>query len=177
MLSGAGLTVTGVAEAVSVPGVSPNQSFVDVPQSTDSASDPASTAPGGAASDPAAGPTDTDTAGAPPSGGAGDSAPPPSTPPTASGTPSGGTPSATASATGSATAGAPATGATASATAAPTTAGGAPTAPVTQPQPRQTLAETGTDQSTPWLLSGSATLIAGGLVFRFGPRRTPRRSH
>ncbi|MBC3842551.1 LPXTG cell wall anchor domain-containing protein [Streptacidiphilus sp. 4-A2] len=43
-----------------------------------------------------------------------------------------------------------------------------------QPQPRQALAETGTDGSVPWLLSGGATLVAGGLLFRFGPRVSPR---
>jgi LPXTG-motif cell wall-anchored protein len=48
---------------------------------------------------------------------------------------------------------------------------------MTAPPARQTLAETGTDGSTPLLLAGGLTLVAGGLVFRFGPRRTPQPGH
>ena len=173
VLAGAGLTVTGVAEAVSVPGVSPNQTVVDGPQSADSTAtattgtptgDPTDT---GSPSDPATTPSDPGTG----------------TATSGSGTPSASTPAGTASTPSGATSSAPAPGGSASApgtpstTTAPTAPGGAQTAVAAQPQPRQSLAETGTDQSVPWLLSGSATLIAGGALFRFGPRRTPRRTH
>ena len=80
--------------------------------------------------------------------------------------------SSTATATSSATASATpsASGSGSSAAGGGSSGGGA-----SAPQPRQTLAETGTDQSAPLLFAGGLTLLAGGLVFRFGPRTgTPR---
>jgi LPXTG-motif cell wall-anchored protein len=40
-----------------------------------------------------------------------------------------------------------------------------------QSAPSQRLAETGGGDGTPLLAGGAAALVAGGLVFRFGPRR------
>ena len=80
--------------------------------------------------------------------------------------------SSTATATSTATASATpsASGRSSSAAGSGSSGGGA-----SAPQPRQTLAETGTDQSAPLLFAGGLTLLAGGLVFRFGPRTgTPR---
>jgi len=172
VLAGAALTVTGVAEAVSVPGVSPNQ--LVVPQSTSTSTDTATATdtPTGTPTDPGTG---TATATSTATGGSA-----PATPPTGTATaaPSSAAPTSTGTSGGGAGTGAPTSApASAPASAAATPPQGAPTAGITQPQPRQSLAETGTDQSVPWLLSGSATLIAGGALFRFGPRRTPRRTH
>ncbi|TDU06359.1 LPXTG-motif cell wall-anchored protein [Streptomyces sp. 846.5] len=74
------------------------------------------------------------------------------------------TPTATASAT-------PSASSSGSSAAGSGSSGGGTSAP----QPRQMLAETGSDQSAPLLFAGGLTLLAGGLVFRFGPRTgTPR---
>ena len=178
VLAGAGLTVTGVAEAVSVPGVSPNQLALPLPTGTYAGSDTGATT-GTATGTPTDASTDPGTASAtdPATGASGPTAPPTGIAPasTATATPTGPAPTGTASASATA----PATDSSAS-TASATAAGpaGGPQTPVaTQPQPRQSLAETGTDQSVPWLLAGGATLVAGGALFRFGPRRTPSRGH
>lgn len=80
------------------------------------------------------------------------------------------TSTATSTAAASATPSASSSGRGSSAVGSGSSGGGA-----SAPQPRQTLAETGTDQSAPLLFAGGLTLLAGGLVFRFGPRTgTPR---
>ncbi len=172
-LSGSGLLVTGVAQAVTT--MAPTQ-IVGGP---DNVGVGVTVSVSAGDSSAAENPTDGATAGASGTGGpdgTGSAAPTD----TASD-------SATASATG---------GPTATATAAPSSAGGGATAApsgsasATAPAaaaatgpaaaslvasaPRQSLAETGTDDSVPWMLAGAATMLAGGLVFRFGPRSTPQ---
>jgi LPXTG-motif cell wall-anchored protein len=163
-LSGTGLLVSGVASAATTPALVQSK-VVDGPQGSLAALDPTVTisiaAETATASDEA---TATD-------------------------------PSANSTAASTATAGATATGtaassdvgnsstATATASATPSASGsgsgaagsGSPGGGTGAPQPRQTLAETGTDESAPLLFAGGLTLLAGGLVFRFGPRTgTPR---
>ncbi|MEZ0094329.1 LPXTG cell wall anchor domain-containing protein [Streptacidiphilus sp. EB129] len=163
MLSGAGLMVAGVASAVTVPEAAPGI-VVDGPQdgaggllggvgaaTPGGAASPSDTPTGsGAGTDTTV--TQVPTAGGKPSAPTDGLVPPQSPAGAAPGTPGGST--ATANPT---------------AAAQPTTGGG-----MTQPKARQTLAETGTDRSLPWLLVGGATLVAGGLVFRFGPRGAAR---
>ncbi|WP_370129445.1 LPXTG cell wall anchor domain-containing protein [Streptacidiphilus sp. EB103A] len=160
-LTGTGLLVGGVASAATTPTLVQSK-VIDGPQSSAVGLDPSLTDP-----------TVTDSATA--SDGA-----------TATG------PSANATAASSATAAATATGtaaavvggsATATASASATRSASSSSAAgsgssgggTSAPQPRQMLAETGTDQSAPLLFAGGLTLLAGGLVFRFGPRTgTPR---
>jgi hypothetical protein len=166
-LSGTGLMVTGVANAVTAPALAPGK-VIDGPQVgsgglalpslplltvSDSAS--ASTA-GGDSSSPSAAAGGSPSTGAAP--GASRSASAPAAPVVPSTVPSGGVaPSGAAS--GSASGAVPAP---------------QPSATMSQPAARQVLAETGADRSIPWLFSGGVTLFAGGLVFRFGPRTAPR---
>ncbi|MFC1419271.1 LPXTG cell wall anchor domain-containing protein [Streptacidiphilus cavernicola] len=162
-LSGAGLMVTGVANAVTAPSLAPGKVIngpldlpgdeADVPTST-----PTSTPTGDAAPDTTA-PADT--------GSTTDPAADPTSVPATTVTP-GDDPSGSATAGGSATGTPTATGDTAAGGATGATGGDGGT--MAQPTARQTLAETGSDHSVPYLLAGGFTLLAGGLVFRFGPR-------
>jgi LPXTG-motif cell wall-anchored protein len=152
-LSGAGLMITGVANAVTAPALAPGK-IINGPLDVPGAYDTGTADPGAgttAPADPVADPT-TD----------------PVTDPTTAGT----TVPATDPATGPATATGGATSTAAATGAAPATTGGGSGGGtgMVQAAPRQTLAETGSDNSVPFLLAGGFTLLAGGLVFRFGPR-------
>ena len=161
-LSGAGLMITGVANAVTAPSLAPGK-IIDGPLDLPGAyADPSdSTAADGSSTDPGT-PT---TAPADPGSSAPDdptgtpadptTAPDPTTTPTRTAPAPSGGPSAT---------GAPA------ATGGGTGGSGGDGGTMVQAPARQTLAETGSDDSVPYLLAGGFTLLAGGLVFRFGPR-------
>ncbi|MHA6760346.1 LPXTG cell wall anchor domain-containing protein [Streptacidiphilus sp. PAMC 29251] len=167
-LSGAGLMITGVANAVTAPALAPGKivngpldvpgAYAEVPTATDSA----------AASDPVTDPTGTDPATDPSTA----PADPGSTAPADPGTSTPADPTTTGPAdptTGSA----PVTATPGATRTSGTAAGGGQTggSGMTQAPARQTLAETGADDSSvPFLLAGGFTLLAGGLVFRFGPR-------
>jgi LPXTG-motif cell wall-anchored protein len=163
-LSGTGLLVSGVASAATTPALVQSK-VVDGPQGSLAALDPtvtisiaaetATASDEATATDPSANSTaaSTATAGATATGTAASSAVGNSSTATATAS---ATPSASGSGSGAAGSG---------------SSGGGTGAP----QPRQTLAETGTDESAPLLFAGGLTLLAGGLVFRFGPRTgTPR---
>lgn len=163
-LSGTGLLVSGVASAATTPALVQSK-VVDGPQGSLAALDPtvtisiaaetATASDEATATDPSANSTaaSTATAGATATGTAASSAVGNSSTATATAS---ATPSASGSGSGAAGSGSPGGGTGA-------------------PQPRQTLAETGTDESAPLLFAGGLTLLAGGLVFRFGPRTgTPR---
>jgi LPXTG-motif cell wall-anchored protein len=163
-LSGTGLLVSGVASAATTPALVQSK-VVDGPQGSLAALDPtvtisiaaetATASDEATATDPSANSTaaSTATAGATATG-------------TAASSDVGN--SSTATATASAT---PSASGSGSGAAGSGSSGGGTGAP----QPRQTLAETGTDESAPLLFAGGLTLLAGGLVFRFGPRTgTPR---
>jgi LPXTG-motif cell wall-anchored protein len=151
-LSGAGLTITGVANAVTAPSLAPGKvidgpldvpgAYADVPTG-DPAADPTT--------DPAAPTTVPADPGSTAPSDPGTSAAAPTTP---------ADPGTTAPGTGG---GSPSTGPTA-------TGGSSGSGVLVQAPARQTLAETGNDDSVPFLLAGGFTLLAGGLVFRFGPR-------
>jgi LPXTG-motif cell wall-anchored protein len=166
-LSGTGLLVSGVASAATTPALVQSK-VVDGPQGSLAALDPTVTisiaAETATASDEA---TATD----------------PSANSTAASTASTATAGATATGTAASSAVGNSSTATATASATPSASGsgsgaagsGSPGGGTGAPQPRQTLAETGTDESAPLLFAGGLTLLAGGLVFRFGPRTgTPR---
>ena len=140
VLSGGALTVTGVANAMSVPS---GTAGVSVSASV-------SAGGGGLLSgllDPSA---------------------------SASATGTGGTPTPSASRSPKAAAPAPTSAnpsPSASPSAAPSGSGSSAQPVMQQSAPSQRLAETGGGNGTPLLAGGAAALIAGGLVFRFGPRR------
>ena len=172
-LSGTGLLVTGVAQAVTT--VAPTQ-IVGGPDNSAVGVSVSVSAGDSSAADPTDGATATTSATGDPDGTATGTAAPT------------GTATATGGATGSATATAGPTSSTAAggATAAPsgsaTAAAPSSAATTTAPAPaslvasapRQSLAETGTGDSVPWMLAGGVTMLAGGLVFRFGPRSVPQ---
>ncbi|MFC1444137.1 LPXTG cell wall anchor domain-containing protein [Streptacidiphilus sp. N1-10] len=170
-LAGTGLLVSGVASAATTPDLVQTK-VVDGPQ--DSAVTLNASASDAAATDTATA-SDEATTTDPTSDPAESSTGTPSASATASATGSAASSAATAassaSAAASASASPSASGSAGSGVGSGSSGGGGASAP----QPRQTLAETGTDDSAPLLFAGGLTLLAGGLVFRFGPRTgTPR---
>lgn len=160
-LSGAGLMITGVANAVTAPGLAPEriiggpQEAVQLP-SAGSSSDPAGTDPaptGDPVTDPTSVPATVPTK---------DPLPPVSATATPS-SPAASVPAAKPSGRGSGT---PAAGSGATRTAGTARSGGST---MSQAPAVQTLAETG-NSGVGYLVGGGVTLLAGGLVFRFGPR-------
>jgi hypothetical protein len=166
LLSGAGLTITGVANAATAPALAPG--FV-IGGPLDGAGGLLGTPSSGATAAPTGAVTGGSTGGA--GGGVtlvsptdpipGVTASGTTAPPTNVAAPVGGSPSGAPSGSASGTASGRA----------------APSGGMTQPPARQTLAETGMDRGVPWVLTGALTLVVGGLVLRFGPRGAPVAAH